>query len=52
LRAEGISALVSFGRPDIAPEGSFAILATSRPDADLARFEAVLDCSRQVLAGD
>lgn len=32
MRAEDIDKLVSVGRPDIAPDGSFAVFATSRPD--------------------
>ncbi|MDQ2697966.1 MAG: S9 family peptidase [Actinomycetota bacterium] len=32
MRAHDIEALVSVGRPDIAPDGSFAVFATSRPD--------------------
>ncbi|MCP2636984.1 S9 family peptidase [Microbacterium sp. HD4P20] len=32
MRAEDIEKLVSVGRPDIAPDGSFAVFATSRPD--------------------
>ncbi len=37
MRAEDIAALVSVGRPRIAPDGSFAIFATSRPDLDANR---------------
>lgn len=32
MRAEDIDKLISVGRPDIAPDGSFAVFATSRPD--------------------
>lgn len=32
MRAADIEKLVSVGRPDIAPDGSFAVFATSRPD--------------------
>jgi dipeptidyl aminopeptidase/acylaminoacyl peptidase len=32
VRAQDIDKLVSVGRPDIAPDGSFAVFATSRPD--------------------
>lgn len=32
MRAHDIEALVSVGRPAIAPDGSFAVFATSRPD--------------------
>jgi dipeptidyl aminopeptidase/acylaminoacyl peptidase len=32
VRAEDIDKLISVGRPDIAPDGSFAVFATSRPD--------------------
>ncbi|SFS04526.1 Dipeptidyl aminopeptidase/acylaminoacyl peptidase [Microbacterium sp. cf046] len=32
MRATDIEKLVSVGRPDIAPDGSFAVFATSRPD--------------------
>lgn len=32
MRPEDITALVSVGRPRIAPDGSFAVFATSRPD--------------------
>ena len=32
MRATDIDKLVSVGRPDIAPDGSFAVFATSRPD--------------------
>lgn len=32
MRAVDIEALVSVGRPSIAPDGSFAVFATSRPD--------------------
>ncbi|WP_396658490.1 S9 family peptidase [Microbacterium sp.] len=32
MRAEDIDKLVSVGRPEIAPDGSFAVFATSRPD--------------------
>lgn len=32
MRADDIEKLVSVGRPDIAPDGSFAVFATSRPD--------------------
>jgi dipeptidyl aminopeptidase/acylaminoacyl peptidase len=32
MRAEDIETLVSVGRPALAPDGSFAVFATSRPD--------------------
>lgn len=32
MRARDIEALVAVGRPDIAPDGSFVVFATSRPD--------------------
>ena len=32
MRAVDIEKLVSVGRPRIAPDGSFAVFATSRPD--------------------
>lgn len=32
MRAQDIETLISVGRPDIAPDGSFAVFATSRPD--------------------
>ncbi|TQJ32238.1 S9 family peptidase [Microbacterium sp. SLBN-146] len=32
MRAAGIEKLISVGRPDIAPDGSFGVFATSRPD--------------------
>ena len=32
MRAEHIETLLSVGRPDIAPDGSFAVFAVSRPD--------------------
>ncbi|GAA1950334.1 S9 family peptidase [Microbacterium deminutum] len=32
MRAEDIEKLVSVGRPEIAPDGSFAVFAVSRPD--------------------
>lgn len=32
MRAEDIEKLISVGRPDIAPDGSFGVFATSRPD--------------------
>ena len=32
MRAEDIEKLISVGRPDIAPDGSFAVFAASRPD--------------------
>jgi dipeptidyl aminopeptidase/acylaminoacyl peptidase len=32
VRAADIEKLISVGRPDIAPDGSFAVFATSRPD--------------------
>ena len=32
MRAEHIETLISVGRPDIAPDGSFAVFAASRPD--------------------
>ena len=37
MRAEDITTLVSVGRPTIAPDGSFAIFATSRPDLEANR---------------
>ena len=37
MRAHDIEALVSVGRPDIAPDGSFAVFATSRPDLEANR---------------
>lgn len=33
MRAADIESLISVGRPTIAPDGSFAVFATSRPDA-------------------
>ncbi len=32
MRAHDIETLISVGRPDVAPDGSFAVFATSRPD--------------------
>jgi dipeptidyl aminopeptidase/acylaminoacyl peptidase len=32
VRADDIEKLISVGRPDIAPDGTFAVFATSRPD--------------------
>ena len=32
MKARDIETLVSVGRPDVAPDGSFAVFATSRPD--------------------
>ena len=32
MRAEDIETLISVGRPEIAPDGSFAVFASSRPD--------------------
>src|SRR6478736_1450074 len=32
MRAEDIETLISVGRPEIAPDGSFAVFANSRPD--------------------
>src|SRR6478736_2460208 len=32
MRAEDIETLISVGRPAIAPDGSFAVFAASRPD--------------------
>ncbi|MDD7962862.1 alpha/beta hydrolase family protein [Microbacterium thalli] len=32
MRAEDIEALIAVGRPTVAPDGSFAVFATSRPD--------------------
>ena len=45
MRAVDISHLVSVGRPTIAPDGSFAVFATSRPDlaANPATYPALLD---------
>ncbi|GAA1931384.1 S9 family peptidase [Microbacterium aoyamense] len=37
MRADDISTLVSVGRPVIAPDGSFAIFASSRPDLEANR---------------
>lgn len=37
MRAHDIEKLVSVGRPTIAPDGSFAVFATSRPDLDANR---------------
>lgn len=37
MRAHDIDKLISVGRPAIAPDGSFAIFATSRPDLDANR---------------
>ncbi|MET0734951.1 MAG: S9 family peptidase [Microbacterium sp.] len=37
MRAADIEKLVSVGRPDIAPDGSFAVFATSRPDLEANR---------------
>lgn len=38
MRPSDIDALVSVSRPSIAPDGSFAIFATSRPDAAANRY--------------
>src|SRR4051812_30048353 len=32
MRAEDIEKLITVGRPEISPDGSFAVFATSRPD--------------------
>ncbi|MDL5350143.1 S9 family peptidase [Microbacterium sp. zg-YB36] len=37
MRAQDISALVSVGRPVLAPDGAFAVFAISRPDLDANR---------------
>ncbi|KQZ84314.1 peptidase S9 [Microbacterium sp. Root166] len=37
MRASDIDKLISVGRPTIAPDGSFAVFATSRPDLDANR---------------
>ncbi|HEX5728691.1 S9 family peptidase [Microbacterium sp.] len=37
MRPADIEKLVSVGRPDIAPDGSFAVFATSRPDLEANR---------------
>ncbi len=37
MRAVDITALVTVGRPSIAPDGSFTVFATSRPDLDADR---------------
>jgi len=37
MRAADIDTLISVGRPTIAPDGSFAVFATSRPDAEANR---------------
>lgn len=37
MRAHDIEALISVGRPSIAPDGSFAVFATSRPDIEANR---------------
>lgn len=37
MRADDIQKLISVGRPDIAPDGSFAVFATSRPDIEANR---------------
>lgn len=37
MRPDDIETLVSVGRPDIAPDGSFAVYATSRPDLEADR---------------
>lgn len=37
MRAEDIEKLISVGRPSIAPDGSFAVFATSRPDIEANR---------------
>lgn len=37
MRARDIESLISVGRPSIAPDGSFAVFATSRPDLDANR---------------
>lgn len=37
MRAADIASLVSVGRPSLAPDGSFTVFATSRPDLDADR---------------
>ena len=37
MRAHDIEKLISVGRPSIAPDGSFAVFATSRPDLEANR---------------
>ncbi len=37
MRADDIEKLISVGRPTIAPDGSFAVFATSRPDVEANR---------------
>lgn len=37
MRADDIEKLVSVGRPEIAPDGSFAVFAVSRPDLEANR---------------
>jgi len=37
MRAVDIASLISVGRPSIAPDGAFAVFATSRPDLDADR---------------
>ena len=37
MRPRGIESLISTGRPTIAPDGSFAVFATSRPDVTANR---------------
>lgn len=37
MRAHDIEQLISVGRPSIAPDGSFAVFATSRPDLEANR---------------
>ncbi|GAA4356547.1 S9 family peptidase [Microbacterium rhizosphaerae] len=37
MRAEDIETLISVGRPQVAPDGSFAVFATSRPDIEANR---------------
>lgn len=37
MRAVDITSLVTVGRPSIAPDGAFAVFATSRPDLDADR---------------
>ncbi|MDN3495937.1 S9 family peptidase [Planococcus sp. APC 4015] len=38
MRAEDIETLVAVGRPDLAPDASFAVFATSRPDIGANRY--------------
>ncbi|MCR2811950.1 MULTISPECIES: hypothetical protein [Microbacterium] len=37
MRAQDIDTLVSVGRPALAPDGGFAVFATSRSDLDANR---------------